>query len=50
MIFDYVKSKIENIHDDRFNLTADDLKNIKENRNTNDTIKRSSMVATQNGM
>lgn len=39
-IFDYVRAKIKNIHDDQFNLSADDLKKIKENKNTSDTIKR----------
>jgi hypothetical protein len=39
-IFDYVREKIKNIFDDRLNLSADDLKNIKENKNASDTIKR----------
>ncbi|CAN5454307.1 hypothetical protein BH10ACI2_BH10ACI2_11590 [soil metagenome] len=39
-IFDYVRAKIKNVYDDRFNLTADDIKKIKENKNSVDTIKR----------
>ncbi|MEO6656415.1 MAG: DUF3857 and transglutaminase domain-containing protein [Pyrinomonadaceae bacterium] len=40
LIFDYVRAKIENVFDDRLNLSADDLKKIKENKNTSDTIKQ----------
>ena len=39
-IFDYVRTKIKNAYDDRLNLTPDDIKKIKENKNSGDTIKR----------
>ena len=39
-IFDYVRAKIKNIFDDRLNLTADDLKSVKENKGPSDTLKR----------
>ena len=39
-IFDFVRAKIKNINDDRLHISADDLKKIKENKNTADTIKR----------
>lgn len=39
-IFDYVKTKIRNPYDDRLNLSADELKSVKENKNPSDTLKR----------
>ncbi len=39
-IFNYVKTKIRNIYDDSLNLSEDDLKNVKENKNPGDTLKR----------
>lgn len=39
-IFDFVRAKIKNIYDDRLNLSADDLKKIKDNNNPSDTLKR----------
>ena len=39
-IFDYVRAKIRNVYDDRLNLSADDLKAVKDNKNPTDTLKR----------
>lgn len=39
-IFLYVKSKIKNVFDDSLNLSEDALKNLKENKNPSDTLKR----------
>jgi hypothetical protein len=39
-IFDYVRAKIKNPYDDRLNLSADDLKKLKDNKTPSDTLKR----------
>ena len=39
-LFDYVRANIRNIYDDRLNLSADDLKKIKDNKGPSDTLKR----------
>lgn len=39
-IFDYVRSRIKNYNDDAMNLTAEQLKKIKENKSPSDTLKR----------
>lgn len=39
-IFNYVRSKVKNIYDDTLNLSSDDLKRVKENKNPSDTLKR----------
>lgn len=39
-IFNYVRANIKNIYDDQFQMTADQLKNVKENKTPSDTLKR----------
>ena len=39
-IFNYVRATIKNPYDDRLNLSSDDLKKVKDNKNPSDTLKR----------
>ncbi len=39
-IFNYVRAKIKNVYDDSLNLSAEDLKKIRNNKNPSDTLKR----------
>ncbi len=39
-IFHYVRSTIKNPYDDRLNLSSDELKKVKDNKNPSDTLKR----------
>jgi transglutaminase-like putative cysteine protease len=39
-IFNYVRAKIKNVLDDTLNLSAEDLKKLKDNKNPSDTLKR----------
>ena len=39
-IFNYVRATIKNPYDDRFNTSSDDLKKVKDNKNSSDTLKR----------
>ncbi len=39
-IFDYVRTKVKNVYDDSLNLSAEDLKKVKDNKSSTDTLKR----------